>query len=407
MREIEGLLEHEGRVAGSDAERRAAQHLVGRLREMGREADAEPTRILPNHAVTHAVHALLGVLGSILSVFMPAAGAALLLLTAISAFGDLTGSFQLVRRLTGRRASQNVVSPEDGDKPGRLVLMAHYDAARTGAIFGRRVSERIATLSDRLKRPIGLLQPLFVSLVVVLACGILRLFLGDNPIIAIVQFIPTVVLIVAVPLLLDVALSGVVPGANDNASGVATVLRLADRYGGKLDNFNLWVVFPGAHEPQAAGAREFFDRHEGDLPAANTVVLNVDEVGAGTVRYARREGPVFTSPHHPSLLELCDAITEEDEEESRFGAKAIVSRAFSDGLAARNKRIPAVSVSCRNALGYAPHHHRASDTAENIDEEALERAYGFCCALVERIDARIGHDVEGEESVLTEKENVQ
>jgi hypothetical protein len=57
----------------------------------------------------------------------------------------------------------------------------------------------------------------------------------DNLVLSIVQFVPTVVLIVSLPLLADVALSGAVPGANDNASGVATVLRLAERYSGELE----------------------------------------------------------------------------------------------------------------------------------------------------------------------------
>ena len=43
-----------------------------------------------------------------------------------------------------------------------------------------------------------------------------------------VQAIPTIVLIVAAFLLIDIALSEIVPGAYDNASGVAAVLSAAE-----------------------------------------------------------------------------------------------------------------------------------------------------------------------------------
>src|SRR5215208_7434015 len=134
MQEIEGLVAFEGRWPGTDAERRAAEHLEQRLQALGRDAEVEPASVYPNYAVTHAIHALIGIVGSVLSVYTPVVGAALVLFATISAFGDLTGSLYIVRRLTGRRASQNVTSKESGEKRGAVILTAHYDAARTGAV---------------------------------------------------------------------------------------------------------------------------------------------------------------------------------------------------------------------------------------------------------------------------------
>src|SRR5688500_541858 len=105
---IESLKENEDRVAcegrwpGTDAERHAARHLQGRLEALGRTAEVEPTSVHPNYPVTHALHALIGIVGSVLSVYTPVLGAALVLFATVSAFGDLSGSFYIVRRLTGR-----------------------------------------------------------------------------------------------------------------------------------------------------------------------------------------------------------------------------------------------------------------------------------------------------------------
>src|SRR5690242_19358605 len=100
LREIEDLVAYEGRVAGTDAERRAAVHLVERLRALGRDAELEPTRVRPAWPVTHVIHAVLGIAGSLLSVSQPAIGLGLALLAGVSTFGDLTGSFFLFRRFT-------------------------------------------------------------------------------------------------------------------------------------------------------------------------------------------------------------------------------------------------------------------------------------------------------------------
>jgi Iap family predicted aminopeptidase len=202
-------------------------------------------------------------------------------------------------------------------------------------------------------------------------------------------------LIVCVPLLADVGLSGIVPGANDNASGVATVLRLADRYGDDLDYFDLWVLFTGAEEALTPGMRAFLKRHKRELDRSSTIFVNLDMVGSGTVRYARKEGLVLALRYHPTLVELCQQIAAEDAEgDDRYAARAFVSRSTTDANAARAAGYPAIRISCLNELDYAPHYHQPTDTPDRIDGEALERAFRFCSELIELIDERIGPELE-------------
>lgn len=394
MREIEGLVGHSGRGPGTDAERRAARHLESRLRELGREAAVEPFDVWPRWPLAHLIHAVAAIAGSLVATSSAVAGVAILGAVAIATFGDLTGAFHLTRRLTGRRASQNVVSREDGDRPGTLVLLAHYDAARSGVVFSDRAMRRRAWIGRVLHRPIGPFEPFFWAIVVALGCAALRLAGVDTDALTAVQFAATVMLIVSVPLLADIGLSEVVPGANDNASGVATALRLTDRYGDDLDHFDLWVVLTGSEEAFAQGARAFLRRHRRELDRRRTVFLCIDKVGAGTVRYARREGLLFARSHHGALVRLCDQIAAEDaEDEDRYGARSIVSRSVTDAVPARGKRYAAASISCLNERGYAPHYHQPTDIPENLEEEALERAFGFCSELIELIDEEVGPDL--------------
>ena len=391
MREIEALVGHSGRGPGTDAERRAARHLEARLRDIGRDATVEPFEVWPRWPLAHLLHAVVAIAGSLVATSSAAVGAGILGAVAVATFGDLTGTFHLTRRLTGRRASQNVVSAEDGDRPGTIVLIAHYDAARSGLVFSDRAMRRRAWIGRVLHRPIGPFEPFFWAIAVALACALLRVAGIDTDALTAVQFAATVVLIVSVPLLADIGLSDVVPGANDNASGVATALRLADRYGDDLDHFDLWVILSGSEEAFAQGAKAFLRRHKRRLDRRRTVFLCIDKVGYGTVRYARREGLLFARPHHSLLTALCDRIADEDAaDDDRYGARSIVSRSVTDAVPARGARYAAASISCLNERGYAPHYHQPSDVPENVDEDALERAYGFCSELIELIDEEIG-----------------
>ena len=135
---------HRRRAAGGEPPRRAPS----RRRAAGpRSSRPTSTR---RSARAMALHCLLGVAGSLVAVAVPALGFGLVLLAATSLYLDLNYRFYLLRRLFFRRASQNVVSPAPGPgAPARLVLVAHYDAGRTGAVFVSKRARRASRFADR------------------------------------------------------------------------------------------------------------------------------------------------------------------------------------------------------------------------------------------------------------------
>jgi hypothetical protein len=431
--EIEALAEFGGRGPGTDAERRAAGHLAERLHDMGRETDTESIDVWPNWPVTYALLLTLAIVGSVVSVTIPVLGALLVLFAVVLTFLDATGIAPLLRRLLGRRSSQNVLSrEEDEDKPGDLFLVAHYDTGRGGLAFNRTIQERRAAVAQRIKRPIGPLQPVFVVMVALLVCVILRVPGMDFKVLTVIQFVLTVLLILALPFVLDTALARPVPGANDNASGVATVLALTERFGGKLEHFNLNVLFTGSQEALGLGMRAFLKQRKDDVDTARTVFLNIDEVGRGTVRFTTREGLLLPIKSHEQLVDLCEEIVEDatpddddDEDENAVEAaqtidddddddgdenpamRSMIQRTPSDGYAARAAGLPAITVTCKGRLDYTPGHHQLTDDVERIDDEALQRAYDFSSELIERLDKTIGPDLDrpAEESLLVEDQD--
>ena len=185
--EAEALVDEFGpRPPGSDAERRAAQHLCRRLEALGRDAHLEAFSVWPAWATGYAINVGIAIVGSVLAVSSATLGTGLVLVATILTFLDLAGIAPTTRRLLGRRASQNVVSWGDRDKPGAVLLVAHYDSGPTRT---------------------WPLLPMFVAMLLVLACCVLRVGGMEGTSLTVVQFIPTVVLILYVALLLDIALS--------------------------------------------------------------------------------------------------------------------------------------------------------------------------------------------------------
>jgi Peptidase family M28 len=369
--EAEALVDGFGaRAPGSDAERRAARHLAGRLRALGREAELESFNAWPAWQLAYAIHAALAIVGSALSVDLPIVGAALVLAAVLLTLLDVSATLVTTRRLLGRRSSQNVISWGDRRAPGALVLVAHLDSGRGGLARREAWRRRLAT--------IGPLTPFFGSLLLVLVCCLVRLAGVDETWLSIVQFVPSVGLILAFPLLLDMAMSPVQQGENDNASGVALALRLAERADPEL--FGVHVLLTGSQKALAQGMRAFIRTHRDELDRERTVVLNLDEVGDGLPRYTRSEGAFPPLRCHPQLVRLA----------SEGAARPFSNRVPSDGYAARSAGIAAITISCRDEHGSA---------SRRLDEDALNAAEAFCLELIGRVDSEIGPALVGLETL--------
>jgi hypothetical protein len=335
--EAEALVDEFGaRPPGSDAERRAAQHLERRLEELGRDAHLEGFSVWPQWATGYAINAGLAIIGGVLAVYSAALGTGLVLIALILTFLDAAGITPTTRRLLGRRASQNVVSFGEREMEGALLLVAHYDSgpART--------------------RP---LLPMFVSMLILLACCVARVAGMSGVALTIVQFLATVVLIVYVALMLDIALSPTSQGESDNASGVGVALRLAERLT-HLNYFGVHILFTGAQKARAQGMRAFLQTHRKQFAPGETIVINIDAVGGGELRETKKEGPLLTVKSHPQLTGNLDS-------------DPFVNREPSDGYAAASAGLPSVTL---------------AGTTDRLEEDNLTETEEVCVRLIEEID---------------------
>ncbi|HGY09680.1 MAG TPA: M28 family peptidase [Oceanithermus profundus] len=258
------------------------------------------------------------------------------------------------QRLFARAQSQNVLA-EAGEGPRTLVLMAHYDTAKTYfAYHPARV---------RGFRTQFLANAALAGLAVPLAWwgGVAGALVGAY-------------------FLAQAGLLGwrelkapYVNGANDNASGVAVATRLfLDLARRPPAGWRVLLALTGAEETGAAGAERLLA--SGAVPA-DALVLNVDNVGAGTLHYATGEGMLAYYPHRGPLL----AAARELE-----GAAPVAYRlAYFDTLPfARRGR--AVLTLIRLAGGVPPNWHWPTDRPEHVRWDQVEETYAYARRLLER-----------------------
>jgi hypothetical protein len=261
------LTDFANRVAGSDAERRAALALRERLRSLRREAEIEPFRFHQRWALAQAIAAGLAVIGSVVSVSSAVPATLLVAFATMSSLLEAGRIAALLSRLTGTRASQNVSSPPSDSRqprPGLLVLAASYDAPRATAF---------ARVADRVRDPWLILG---AALLAVLACCVLRLLGVEGNGLTAVQLVPTLLLLAAVPLLVDAELAPIGDGAAE-AAGVEIAIALAEQLDAELEQLDIWLVLAGAGGALGAGMRVWRRRHRDELNARPAVTI---EVGA-------------------------------------------------------------------------------------------------------------------------------
>lgn len=257
--------------------------------------------------------------------------------------------------LFDRYRSQNLIG-RAGNGPRTLVLMAHYDSAKTFFLYDpRRVRSFRANF---------LLNAVLAGLTVPLS-----LLWWPGSIAAGLYF-----LVQAALLLYREVTAPYVNGANDNASGVAVAVRLfLDLATAVPDGWQIALALTGCEEVGARGARALL--RSGELPAGS-LILNVDNVGRGDLFYAEGEGMLG---YHRFSGPLLDAAR------SLGGARPVQYRlAYFDTLPFARAGFPCLTL-IRLTDGVPPNWHWPTDVRANVDGDAVEGAFAYARDLALRV----------------------
>jgi hypothetical protein len=364
------------RPSASSGERHAAEWIVEQLGE-----SATPARIEAEAAHgTHLPFVLPSALALLAGFVRSRSVAAVVAALATAAIVDeLGGHRRLVRRMLARRETYNVVAEVGNPRGSRtVVFVSHHDVARPwAAAFGAIVSAP----------PLRLLGGRPLPIAGTLAYAPLTVLLGVAGGVRALRRVGIALCAFIVVLFTDIARRAPVPGANDNASGVAALLGIARDLSGSRRPASLHVVLlsAGSEETMLEGMDAFLRRHRGELDPARTIVVCLDQLGWHRLLLRDSEGVLRRYRTRPEDVDLVLHA-------ARFAAVRVeVAPPFgspSDGLAARWAGLPTIFLSSAAANGGYPHYHRPSDVPENVDIETVVAARRLCTQLVAELDNR-------------------
>ncbi|MGE5290544.1 MAG: M28 family metallopeptidase [Micromonosporaceae bacterium] len=361
------------RAPASPGEREAAHIIAGKMRALGLRAEVEDEAAFGSYAwpvgAASAAAAGAGLAGrrGPLGRLIGFAGGAL---SAAGIADEISLGRQAIRRLVSpRRTTCNVVGyAGDPDATRTLVVMAHHDAAPSGAVFDQRLERWFAARYPDVVERMTQNPPLWWPVVTGPALVAVGSATGSRT----MRVTGTVMSAIAAAAFADIALRGPVPGANDNLSGVAVLVTLAHTLSERPPAGLRVILFSaGAEEALQQGARGFARRHFPSLPRDSTWFLNLDTVGSGRLVLLDGEGPLRMEHYDKGLGELVARCADE------LGIallRGLRSRNSTDGVVPMRAGYPAATLVSVDAGKLLPNYHLYSDTPENLDYRCVADA---------------------------------
>ena len=248
-------------------------------------------------------------------------------------------------------------------------MLAHHDAPQSGAVFDqtlqRRLYERAPQLLERFKTPfpqwwVGLAGPLAtLSAALSGRRGFARLALALGTL--------------GTAIVADIWRNETVQGANDNLSGVAAMVGLAELLRREpVAGVRVWLVSCGAEETLQDGVRAFVARHRDELDPRRTAFVNLDTVGSPHLVMLEGEGPVWMEDYRgPWMRELIAAGAERLGVELQRGFRA---RASTDSVIPSRAGYPIATLVSITDWRMPANYHLASDVPENLDYASVADA---------------------------------
>ncbi|MFN8179661.1 MAG: M28 family peptidase [bacterium] len=366
------------RMAGTDGERRAADHVAARLAALGLDVSREPFRV-SRTALGRMRRLLHGLVAAAIVFFAALArrGAAEAWIVGVATLALMLGvsswrrSIERAFDIGPEIGSENVAGRRSPKRSGgatcRVVVLAHLDSKSTRFPTFWPASAVLATLAwlafATALAALGALHPGYIfpraAAAIGWALAALLFVVAWNP------------------------AGNESPGAMDNASGLAVLLELAESLPREaaLDGVELTFLATGAEEVGLAGAMRWIQAHERRFERSRTTFLNVDSVGVGKgllaidVRGRAPDG----RPMRRMLAEAAQAAG------VRLRVLPFLPGVGVDTMPMGARGFATASI-LGEVLGAASRRiHSARDTMEPLEEEGLEAAVRLCAQVVREV----------------------
>lgn len=356
----------------SPGEREAAAWIAARLEALGCTVAIEEEQAFAEFAPALARMASAGLAaGALAAVGARRAAAAVGAAASALIADDISNGPRLFRRATQQmRATWNVVA-ETGDPAGErtLVVLAHHDAAPTGAIFDPSTQiafgERFPGLIERIDTSLPVWFPVAAGPAIV-GLGALKRSTGLMALGAAFSAGSTAAFA-------DIARSPISPGANDNLTSVAGIVALAQAFRDRpVPGLRVLLVSCGSEEALQGGMRGFAARHFPALDRERTFFLNIETVGGPRLVLCEGEGPLVMEDYPD--LEFRDLVVRTAEAARITLRRGMRSRASTDSVIAMRAGYRVATIVSMGRHKELTNYHQMSDTPENLDYTTVAKA---------------------------------
>jgi hypothetical protein len=310
-------------------------------------------------------------------------------LAATGLWQDLTGARKrTLRRFLKRQTTTNVIAEfGPADAAHTLVVHAHHDAARTSFIFDQTLTRFVAektSLMEKTDRWPPLMGLVFGGPAVVAFGAATR---HRKTVAA-----GTLIAASTAGVMRHMIHEPVVPGANDNLSGVAVLLEVARRLGGGAGalppGVRVILLSAGAEEANQEGMLAFGRRYfDTDLAPGGASFLSLDTVGSPDLVLIEGEGFL-------RMYEYPSAMKERVAEAAR-GAGVALRRGMrftfaTDGLVPLRRGFQAASIGSVTEHLVPSNYHWPTDTPDRVRYDTVAGAVEVVMGTIARSAEPLG-----------------
>jgi peptidase M28-like protein len=368
----------EPRGSGSPGEARAARLIEEELRGLGFAVRGERERVHGTYwwpvGLPVAAAALAPSFGRLAGTLAGAAAAA-------SVADDTSVGARPLRQLLADRSATNVIAELGArDAERTLLLVAHIDAAHSGLVFHPGVPRAILRRLPRsLFERSNTTPPTLWGAVAGPALVALGSALGARRLRRVGRVLSAGYALA----MADIGSRDVVPGANDNATGVAALLSVAHWLAEDPPaGVRVLLLFTGSEESFMEGMEAFMRRHAAELPPDRTTVICLDTVGSPRLVGLEGEGFMRIQEYPKDLLDLAGDTA------GKLGVELVRGLRLhnaTDGLVALQRGYPTLMLGSVDEWKIPSNYHWPTDVPENVDLGTVEDAARLCRGLIERL----------------------
>ncbi|SDG70900.1 Zn-dependent amino-or carboxypeptidase, M28 family [Thermoanaerobacter thermohydrosulfuricus] len=379
---LKELTKFEHRGSATKNERQAAEYILQELKRMGYKAEKRTFKTTRDNL--YMLPLQVGVLLFICGFFSLMYGGPLEIaaflhsLFAISLLLLEVSGKPVETSIMPRHLSQNVFTSFDESRSKRIIVSAHYDTQKGSIMFHPKIVDKLSAIYNISYIGFGLIPIgiLFNIFNLVIASAILRIGL-------IIVFANIIFMAIC-------EVTGrYTQGANDNGTGVALTLALANYYINHKDKFpdnvDMVFLFTGSEETGERGMKNFIREYRKKL-SKETKFIILDNLGTGKVTYLEGEGMIFYKRAGKMLLDIAEEMAKGRDGKVQKMKNLLLP---TDALPAMDAGFDAIAFLAKDEKGRLGNYHWHTDTIENVDTQLLSYEEEFFKEYLVKVAERL------------------